>query len=689
MQPIYKKILFIFTLSCLISVANAQDAAMTVTQYIAKFKNIAIEEMKLTGIPASITLAQGILESANGSSYLARYAHNHFGIKCKGDWTGKTVKYNDDAPDECFRAYDNAEDSYRDHANYLKNTKRYAFLFQLKRTDYKGWANGLKTGGYASNPSYPQLIINTIESMNLAQYDSMPSGNAQQDSLTATYGKRIIYNKIHAYRTKDGQTYREIAIKNRLMGWQLYRDNDFHSRYLDADIPAQPIPGTILYLRPKKRKGTEPFHVMQPGESMYSVSQDYGIKLKQLYQKNLLEQGERMHDGDTVYLQAKRKEPPLALVKSGAVKPAPKHTKPQAHATLVADEGGNKPENHDSIVVVPEKKVVDTFPNEGYWTVQQGETLHTIAIKLHTTDNELKIDNHLATDSVHAGQRLKTPNTIIAPAPTIAVQTPVPASAPKPETVKTVAPPVAETFHIVQKGETYSSIALKYHLSVAKLKAINHKTNDVLPFGQKLYLTPNITKPSNNSPTNAQLPKPQEKTAAQAPVSSSKKTMSDHNTATEPETYHIVQKGETYSSLSLKYHLSVDKLKAINHRTNDVLPLGQKIYFIDNTNTANNITDKGQQIKPKEKIAPPSAKPITSDVNVNIQNETYHIVQKGETLTSIALKYHLSLTTIKAINNKTDDKISAGEKLNIRADNVKGGNGAEPLKNSLPSTQIP
>jgi len=686
MKGCCKRALFVIMLSAAFLVAQAQDSAMTVAQYIAKFKNIAIEEMKLTGIPASVTLAQGILESANGSSYLARYAHNHFGIKCKGDWNGKTVKYNDDAPDECFRAYDNAEDSYRDHANYLKNTKRYAFLFQLQRTDYKGWANGLKTAGYASNPSYPQLIINTIESMNLAQYDSM-----QEDSITATYGRQVKYNNIKAYRTKDGQTYRQIAIKNRLMGWQLYHYNDLHSRYLDADIPAQPIPGTILYLKPKKRKGTEPFHVMQPGESMYSISQGYGIKLKKLYQKNLLEEGETMQDGDTVYLQAKRKEPPLVFVKPGITKPASKHAKPPARATLAADEDGNKPLNPDSVIVVPKKKIVDSFPDKGYWTVQPGETLHLIAIKLHTTDSELRIDNHLATDSVYAGLRLKTPNTIIRPVQTaIAVKTPVPAPTPKPDTVKTAAPPVAETFHIVQKGETYSSIALKHHISVAKLKAINHKTSDILSLGQKLYLTENNTNTANNSPNNVQLPKPQEKIAVQAPAPPLKPAMPDPITAAQPETYHIVQKGETYSSLALKYHLSIDKLKAINHKTNDILPLGQKLYLIDNTNTANNSTSSGQRQKPQDNVAAPSPKPVASNADPSGQNETFHIVQKGETLTSISLKYHLPVATLKAINNKTDDKISVGEKLNVRADNVKGGNGGgQHLKNSMPSTQLP
>lgn len=138
--------------------------------YIERFKGIAIEEMQKSGIPASITLAQGLLESGNGNSLLAKEANNHFGIKCHGGWTGKTILKDDDAADECFRVYNSPEESYRDHSEFLKR-KRYAFLFELDRNDYKGWAYGLKEAGYATNPRYPELLINLIERYNLDRYD--------------------------------------------------------------------------------------------------------------------------------------------------------------------------------------------------------------------------------------------------------------------------------------------------------------------------------------------------------------------------------------------------------------------------------------------------------------------------------------------------------------------------------------
>ena len=143
---------------------------ITTQEYIATYKDIAVHNMRKFGVPASIILAQGILESANGNSELARYANNHFGIKCTNDWRGKKYYHDDDHPNECFRSYPNAEASFRDHVEFLKRP-RYADLFSLRRKDYKGWAKGLKRDGYATNPKYPQLLINLIERYDLTQYE--------------------------------------------------------------------------------------------------------------------------------------------------------------------------------------------------------------------------------------------------------------------------------------------------------------------------------------------------------------------------------------------------------------------------------------------------------------------------------------------------------------------------------------
>lgn len=157
---------------------GAVVAAQTITiqEYIDTYKDMAIREMQRVGIPASITLAQGILETEAGNSDLVRRSNNHFGIKCKSSWTGESVYHDDDEQGECFRKYNNAEDSYRDHSNFLRGSERYAFLFKLDPSDYKGWARGLKKAGYATNPRYPDILIRNIEQYNLQQYTAIALG---------------------------------------------------------------------------------------------------------------------------------------------------------------------------------------------------------------------------------------------------------------------------------------------------------------------------------------------------------------------------------------------------------------------------------------------------------------------------------------------------------------------------------
>jgi hypothetical protein len=195
----------------------------TSIQYIDRFKAIAIQEMNLYGIPASITLAQGLFESGNGNGELARIANNHFGIKCTSDWKGKSYYKNDDNVNDCFRVYEKAEDSFRDHSEFLKR-KNYAKLFELNKNDYVGWANGLKAAGYATNPKYPQLLIGVIQKYNLDQYDS-PEGAIQKikredrvlTEINQNIGKAIKDSLVQAapvdktYTVKQGDTLYNIS----------------------------------------------------------------------------------------------------------------------------------------------------------------------------------------------------------------------------------------------------------------------------------------------------------------------------------------------------------------------------------------------------------------------------------------------------------------------------------------------
>lgn len=282
-------------------------------QYIDKYKGISIKEMKKFGIPASITLAQGILESDNGNSTLARKANNHFGIKCHSDWKGKTFIHDDDRPNECFRKYKNAEQSFYDHSVFLAKHKRYAFLFDLKITDYKGWAKGLKRAGYATNSKYAQLLIKIIEENELYKYDSKKYKPEKQPEIYLAddvddysinpFGNDIkTDNRINYVIAKEDDSFESIALKNGIRPWQLYKYNELTQG-------AQLIEGQKLYIQPKRKKADVQFknHTIKPDENMYIISQKYGIKLKYLYKINRMEFGAEPEIGYTISLRKKVK----------------------------------------------------------------------------------------------------------------------------------------------------------------------------------------------------------------------------------------------------------------------------------------------------------------------------------------------------------------------------------------------
>ncbi len=245
--------------------------------YVALYKNIAIREMYDYGIPASITLAQGILESGLGKSYVAVEGNNHFGIKCHNDWSGETLRHDDDANQECFRKYDNPEQSFIDHSQFLKYRARYSFLFELDRTDYKGWAKGLKEAGYATDPNYPTRLTNLIEEHNLHQYDLMQPASVPVKQKAV---KDSISDIKHVFAQKN-ETYYTLAVKHHVPFGLIYVYND-----VDKDS-RQPSEGDIVYLRSKKSKCEvcKP-HTVSEGESMFDISQKYGVKLLKLYDIN-------------------------------------------------------------------------------------------------------------------------------------------------------------------------------------------------------------------------------------------------------------------------------------------------------------------------------------------------------------------------------------------------------------------
>lgn len=328
---------------------------LTPEEYIFKWRDIAVEHMEIYGIPASITMGQAILESGYGNGYLARVANNHFCIKCKSSWTGATITYADDDPNDCFRVYESVEDSFRDHADFLNTGSRYQFLFAYEADDYKNWAKGLKKAGYATAPDYAERLIGVIEKYNLALLDKK-NGVALYDDYLASQNKvdisalqqqvaehakeevaesvadaksdvatdiatayadkgidpnnfRVtinahkgynvyLTNRTHYIVAKSGDTFESLSKLFKVSASNLRRFND-----VAKDV--QPAEGDIIYIERKLAAwmGEELLHSVKSGETLYQISQLYGIRLKNLQKINRLRGNMPLTEGRTIRLQ--------------------------------------------------------------------------------------------------------------------------------------------------------------------------------------------------------------------------------------------------------------------------------------------------------------------------------------------------------------------------------------------------
>lgn len=274
--------------------------------YINQYKNIAIEQMKRYHIPASITLAQGLFESAAGKSELTRFSNNHFGIKCHG-WTKKTYYHDDEEANECFRAYNNAFDSFEDHSLFLKNNSRYSSLFRLKSDDYKGWAQGLRNCGYATNPQYANKLIDIIQLYKLYQYDE--SKGYDHFILNHSHGTSVNGQPMHVIHEFNDNYY--IVVRKGDTFYTLSKETDISARklakYNERDKRDPLDIGEYIYLKKKKHKAPKDYkdrlHYVRSGESMYSISQLYGIRLKYLYKMNRLSPDYQIRIGDGLKLR--------------------------------------------------------------------------------------------------------------------------------------------------------------------------------------------------------------------------------------------------------------------------------------------------------------------------------------------------------------------------------------------------
>ena len=328
------KILFLL-FACLALKNSFAQQDPVVVDYINNYKDLAIAEMQRTGLPASIKLAQGIHETSAGTSDLVKRSNNHFGLKCKAEWTGMTVKHTDDAPNECFRKYESSKDSYKDQSNYLKSSPRYASLFDLDPTDYKAWAFGLKKAGYATNPKYSQVLIKLIEEYDLQDYTMIALGKLKsgQETLAKadkSAGKKseiiipekpvvmppepeiVVYskkqpdypegefkiNETKVIYAKKGTSYLSIAEKYAIPLARIFEFNELRvQEFVEKD--------QLIYIMRKRKTGLNEQHTVKPGETLADIAQTEALRLESLLEYNFLQPKMQPAVGSVLYLRGK------------------------------------------------------------------------------------------------------------------------------------------------------------------------------------------------------------------------------------------------------------------------------------------------------------------------------------------------------------------------------------------------
>ena len=518
---------FLFTIIIALSITHyavAQAKPMSKKDYIEKYKELAISEMERSGIPASISLAQGIVESSAGNSRMARESNNHFGIKCKTDWTGDTFYIEDDDYDakgnimkSCFRKYPRAEESYLDHTDYLANTPRYKSLFEYESTDYESWAQGLKKLGYATNPQYADMLIRTVKENDLGQFDR--AVKAENSVVTIKNGKKI-KNPFGRYRNEKGifvnnslrtvvaqpnETALELAARYGVPYSKLLCFND-----LKPNDPL--VDGQYVYLQNKRRKfgGKKQMHVVGESDNMYIISQLYGVHLKNLYKRNTMKPPAEPAPNSRIYLFGCNPKTPALRGGTGKANTTPTPpSKKDAKGKNIAAKPTQK-EKEKEKGGLQYAKVMDLFE------------------ELFKTKAPAPSNLVAKTDSAKAAAPTKNPaspvpkatdngsSTVVETTPYIPIKSPAttPQSekpkipAPPPSAVRKVTTPPATTrpapkmsgassgandipdvpagAHIVGESDTLFSIAKKYGLSVPQLKSLNNLASDSITLGQAL-----------------------------------------------------------------------------------------------------------------------------------------------------------------------------------------------------------
>jgi LysM repeat protein len=587
--------MFGFTLT-----TTAQNSDLTVEEYIATYKDIAIQEMERSGIPASITLAQGIHESAFGNSTLAKKANNHFGIKCASDWDGKTYyKWDDDANKSCFRVYKNAMTSYIDHTELLLKRSRYAFLFKYDRKDYKSWAKGLRKAGYATDPNYPNKLIHTIEKNNLAQYDKQ-TGTLVFDPKVDPELKDIpLFDGEDGYRTKEksflftsyksgfdrqnGATYAK-AKKGESALAAAKRFGIPYRRFLkfnDLEDGDQLIAYQYIYLQPKKSKyrGQQAFHKVKNDETMYEIAQYYGIKLDQLIRKNLLEKGQEPLNGEMILLKDKAVRKPKLRAKDhidaqpgdGNEDEATNNTTTTSNdtkKTIIKIPTVERPKPKDITLNTPtydSKVYADTsnintaiLTDSSLLDINVRETVPTVKTKVitnpyenksATTTNQTRNTNNQQSSSTNTNavdNKGVNPNALFGGG--------------KIEDKQTETTPIKNTDN--PYGSNTNTTTSNTNTNVVSENPYGGNSNTTTNNANNRVVSEN---PYSGSVSNETI----------EPTNVTKTTV-ERTTNTKYQ-LHVVGKGDTLYSLQRKYNVPVSEIKKINYLTTNTLYLGRKL----------------------------------------------------------------------------------------------------------------
>lgn len=400
-----KKLPLLLALGILLATQSFAQPPQVIKEYILKYKDIAMQEMQRTGVPAAITLAQGIHETSAGQSVLVLKSNNHFGIKCKAEWQGPSVSHDDDARGECFRKYSSPFDSYKDHSDFLATRSHYASLFRLDPTDYEAWAVGLKKAGYATNPKYPQILIKLIRDYDLQDYTLIAMGtkpdNQQNDSWAKKYDanertntasvtpqpvaiepQKTIYptgvfkiNETKVVFIQKGTSFLAVAQEYDVPLNRLFEFNDMRQQELaTAD--------QLIYLQRKRKTGASEFHTVAHGENLYQIAQIEGIRIESLLSYNLLKGNMQPQVGEKLYLHQNAPAMPRLATAAAIVSVI-------SNSNDLAKANGPVKENFI------------------FHTVQSKETLYSISKKYAVSSEDLMNWNGLQNMGLKMGQQLR------------------------------------------------------------------------------------------------------------------------------------------------------------------------------------------------------------------------------------------------------------------------------------------